>query len=209
MKKLGILFIGLTALTAVSCSSSDDAVEGEEMKVEAVTYTLDQENSSIKWKGQMSPEYFHTGTVDFSEGSITMEGSELTSGSFTVDMTTIKNTDLEAPKSDYLVGHLTGTMVDEAHPQELFFNTPKFPNVKVTVDGYTDSNMDLTISILGKEVKQSVDALLMNDSNEASIKGAFSIDLTSVGIMGLQVNPEDGSQISPMIEFEVIIALTK
>lgn len=208
MKKLGILFIGITALTAVSCSSGEDA-EGGEVKLEAVTYKLDAANSSIKWKGQMSADYGHSGTVDFSAGTVTMEGSEFKSGSFTVDMTTIDDTSLEAPKSDYLSGHLMGTMVDEKHPVDLFFNVPSFPNVEVTIDGYSDSKMDLTISILGKKVKQSVDALLMNDSKEASIKGSFSLDLTSIGIPGLQPNPEDGSQISPVIEFEVIAALKK
>ena len=207
MKKIGILLVGLTALTAVSCSTTEETTD-EEQKVEAVTYKLDKEGSSIKWHGQMSAEYGHDGTVDFSKGSITMEGSELKSGSFTIDMTSLKNTDLPAEKGSYLVGHLQGTIPDDDHAVDMFFNTPKFPNVEVTLGSYEDGKLDVTLNILGKKLKQSVSAVLTSSSSEAFIKGTFSLDLSSLGIPGLQVGP-DGSQISPSIDFEVIVALKK
>lgn len=207
MKKIGILFMAATALTVASCSSSDEATE-DEVKVEAVTYKLDAANSSITWKGQMSADYGHSGTVQMSEGSITMEGEELTSGSFTVDMNTIDDTSLEAPKSDYLSGHLMGTMVDEDHPVDLFFNVPKFPNVEVTLGDYKDGNLAIKLNILGQSLEQNVAVTLSADDNGASIKGSFSLDLESLGIPGFQAN-EDGSQISPTIEFDLNVAMTK
>lgn len=81
------------ALSLAACSTSTE-VETEVEEVEAVTYTLDKESSSLGWAAQMSPEYGHTGTVEIKSGSITMEGDELTGGSFVIDMTTIQSTDL-------------------------------------------------------------------------------------------------------------------
>lgn len=195
------------AFVVASCSSKATTEENEEVVVEAVTYTLDKENSSINWKGGMSADYFHSGTVGLSEGSVTVEGESVT-GSFTVDMTSIDDTSLEAPKSDYLSGHLQGTMVDEDHPADLFFNTPLFPNVNVTVNSYKDGKLDLTLDILGKQVNQTVDAAFVSNEEEASVKGSFSLDLSSLNVPGFGVNA-DGSQISPMIEFEVVVALKK
>ena len=88
MKRISTLMIASIALVAASCSSTEDATE--EVAVEAVTYTLDAEASSLGWAANMGPEYGHKGTVNVTEGSISMEGESLTSGSFTVDMSTIK-----------------------------------------------------------------------------------------------------------------------
>ena len=207
MKKFGILMMAAVALTAASCSSEAETEENEEGKVEAVTYTLDKANSSIKWKGQMSAEYFHLGTVDVSEGSMTVEGEDI-SGSFTVDMNSIKNTDLPEGKADYLVGHLRGTMPDEDHPVNMFFNTPEFPSVGVTIGDYSDGKLDLTLNILGKQIEQTVNATVASNESGASIKGAITLDLSSLGAPGFGVQA-DGSQVSPLIEFDIAIALKK
>lgn len=204
MKNLGFLFLAATTLTAVSCSTSVEETEA----VEPVTYTLDAANSSLSWKGSMSPEYFHTGTVDFSEGSITMEGDSLTAGSFVVDMTTLKNTDIEdTVKAGYLIGHLTGTIVDEQHPKDMFFQTEKYPTVKVKLGEYKDGKLSTTLMILGNEVTQEVPVTLSSDENGASIKGKFSYDFGSLKIPGFQ--PSENGAISSAIEFDLNLKLTK
>jgi hypothetical protein len=156
----------------------------------------------------MSPEYGHAGTLNFSEGVLNISGETVVDGQFTVDMTTLKNTDLNPQKGEVLVGHLTGNLVDENHPADMFFNVVKFPNISVSINGYKNNTLDLTLLILGKELKQSVAATVTTDPNRASITGDFTLDLTSINIPGLQPNP-DGSQISPVIEFEVAISLEK
>ena len=204
MKKLGFLFIAAVALTAVSCSGETEENEGQEAKVETVTYTLDAANSTLAWDNEP-----HSGLVSISEGSMTMEDGMLTSGSFKIDMNTITSTDLEEPKATYLAGHLMGTMPDEDHPVNLAFNAPAFPYVGVTLGKYSDGNLELTLDILGQELKQTVAAKVSADDNGASIKGSFELDLTSLGIMLLQPDPETGEGISPSIKFELNAALTK
>ncbi len=204
MKTFGLL-MAATALFTVSCSSPEKVEE----EVVEINYSLDKENSTIKWMGMMSPEYFHTGTVSLTEGSITMTNGELTSGSFVVDMSTITNTDLVEEKGNYLEGHLMGTMVDEDHPENMFFQVPKYPTVKVTLGEYKDGMLTTTLDILGQKVTQDVKANITTDDNGAKITGKFKFDFTPLNIPGLQANPDTGEGISPMVEFDINIVLTK
>lgn len=204
--------IAAGAALVASCSSEATMDEQEEVAVETVTYSLDADNSSLHWKGMMSPEYFHVGTVDVAEGSITTEDGTLTSGTFSVDMNSMVATSSEAfpeEKATYLVGHLQGTMPDEDHPVDMFFNTPKFPNVDVTLGAYTDGNLEVTLSIVGKELTQSVPVTLTSDESSAAINGTFNLDLTSLNLPGLQANPETGEGISPSVEFTLDLNLKK
>lgn len=206
MKKANVLFLALASVAIVGCS---ETTETEEPKVEQVTYTLDEANSSLEWKAGMGPEYFHVGTVKITEGNLVMAGDELVEGSFTIDMNTIESTDLDSVKKTYLAGHLTGTMPDENHPVDMFFNTPKYPTVKVTLGDYKDGKLGLTLNIIGKELKTTVPVVVKADENGASLKGKFSIDFSSLGMPGLQPNPEDGSAINPEFEFNLNAVLTK
>ena len=207
MKKFGILLMAAGALSFTSCTETV-TTEEENVEVEVLTYSLDTENSTLAWTGTMTPEYFHTGTVNFKSGSITMEGESLTEGSFVMDMTSIKNTDLEDKgKAQYLQGHLTGTIVDEDHPVDMFFNTEKYPTVEVKLGEYKDGKLTTTLMILGSELTQDIAVTLSADDNGASIKGKFSMDFSSLAIPGL-AQMEEGS-ISPIIEFDLNVMLTK
>lgn len=212
MKTIGTLFMASAALLAVSCSSPETAEDNTQV-VEATTYSINSEASSLIWAANMGPEYGHNGSVTITEGTMTMEGDELKSGAFTIDMNTIKNIDLveagEEGKATYLEGHLTGNIVDEDHPVDLFFNTPQFPTAQVTLGEYKDGKLNLTLSILGKEITQDVAVALSHDENGASIKGDFTLDLTSLEVPGLQPDPEDGSQINPVIDFKLNAVLVK
>ena len=205
MKKTGIILFASLAVIATSCSSTD----AEQETVETLTYSIDKETSSLEWAANMGPDYGHKGFVDITEGTLTTEDGEVTSGSFTIDMNTIKSTDLEEPKASYLAAHLMGTAPDEDHPVDLFFNTPKFPTVAVTLGEYKDGMLDLNISILGKDLVQKVPVKLTSNEKGASIKGDFSLDMNSLEIPGLQPNPEDGSQINPVIDFKLNVSLKK
>lgn len=204
MKNFGIALFASLAVIATSCSNT----ETEQEVVESTTYSLDKDASTLEWAANMSPEYGHTGTVEITEGTLEMKGDELVSGTFTIDMNTIKSTDLEEPKATYLAAHLMGTAPDEQHPVDLFFNTPKYPTVTVTLGDYKDGKLGLTLSILGKELKQDVPVKVKNDENGATIKGDFSLDMNSLEIPGLQPGP-DGSQINPVIDFKLNVAMKK
>ena len=205
MKKFGILFIVAGALSLGACTEVVEETINEE--VEVISYNLDAENSTLGWSGSMSPEYGHSGTVNFASGSITMENGSLSEGSFVVDMTSIDDTSLDDPKSEYLAGHLMGTMVDEDHPQNMFFNTPEFPTVEVKLGDYKDGNLSTTLMILGSEITQEVPVTISADENGASISGKFSMNFASLNMPGLA--PSEHGSILPDFEFDLNLVLTK
>lgn len=206
MKKFGIFFVAAGTLSLGACTetTTDEPVIEE---VEVLTYNLDAENSGLEWAASMNPEYGHQGTVDFKSGSITMEDGSLTEGSFVVDMTTIKNTDQPADKAEFLEGHLMGTIVDEDHPQNMFFNTPDFPTVEVKLGEYKDGKLTTTLMILGSEMTQDVPVEISSDENGASITGEFSMNFAALKMPGLE--PGEHGGISPDFKFKLNLALTK
>lgn len=205
MKNVGILLMATGALSFTACT--EVTTEEEVVEVESVTYTLDAENSTLGWAASMNPEYGHSGTVSISSGSITMEGEELTGGSFVVDMASIDDTSLEDPKSEYLAGHLMGTVVDEDHPVNMFFNTPDFPTVEVKLGEYKDGNLTTTLVILGSEITQDIAVTITSDDNGATIKGQFSMNFASLNMPGLA--PMEQGSISPEFEFDLNVVLKK
>ncbi|WP_024772873.1 MULTISPECIES: YceI family protein [Aquimarina] len=63
--------------------------------------------STINWTGKKVTGS-HTGTLNLSEGFLVFDGDNLTGGEFTVDMTTLAVSDLEAGKGkEKLEGHLS------------------------------------------------------------------------------------------------------
>lgn len=200
--------IASIALITASCSNKDG--EANEEAVESTIYSLDTEGSSLEWKGMMDPTYFHMGTVGFSKGSLTMEGDEIKEGSFTVDMSTILNTDLEdEEKAASLVRHLKGLDNDEHHKPEDFFNIQKFPTAEISVGEYKDGKLSITLTMMGKKIEDQVAVKLTSDMNNATISGDFTLDLTELNLPGLQPNPETGKGISPVIDFKLNLQLKK
>ncbi|MCR9172426.1 MAG: YceI family protein [bacterium] len=211
MKKASVFFLAATALFVASCSSEETTDEnGTEEKVEAVTYTLDPAATTLKWHGEMSPEYGHDGTVQVTEGSITMMGDALESGSFKIDMNSIKVTDegMDDEKKGYLAAHLKGTAPDEDHPQNMFWNTPDFPMAMVTLNSYDNGQLSMTLNVIGKDVETTVPATIKQDGDKVMIMGDFPISFADMGIPGFMV-PESGDGINPSVEFSLNAVLTK
>jgi len=63
------------------------------------------EESTVTWKAYKVTGS-HTGTVNLKEGSLMFDEGKLTGGDFTVDMTTLVNSDLEGEYKGKLEGHL-------------------------------------------------------------------------------------------------------
>ena len=108
----------------------------------AQTKKINVEKSTINWNAKKVTGE-HSGTVNFQEGNLVLKGGKVVGGSFTVDMTSLVNTDLSGEWKTKLEKHLNS---------EDFFNTEKFKNStlvfkKVTSKGkglYTVT-ADLTI----------------------------------------------------------------
>ncbi|HCQ15719.1 MAG TPA: hypothetical protein DIU20_05630, partial [Cryomorphaceae bacterium] len=94
----------------------------------AATYAMVTDGDEIMWEGYKTISGdSHTGTMQVTEGSFTVENGEVTGGSFTIDMNSIYNEDLPE-EGDYnkakLVGHLKS---------EDFFYVEKYPTATFTI----------------------------------------------------------------------------
>lgn len=169
--KLSWLF--LFGFLIVACKPSGDKAEtsaaGEAAETTGEVYNVVADVSKVMWVGSGVGKA-HNGTVNVSEGSVSMEDGKVTGGKFTLDMTSVTVLDLEGDKKGYLESHLKGLGDDNA---EDFFNTKAYPTSTFEITKATQ---------------------LLNDENaNYIINGNLTIkDITKQVSFKSQVNEADG-----------------
>lgn len=146
--------------------------------IKPVTYTMDASKSTFKWTGAKVTGT-HWGYIKFTGGSITTDGTNVTGGSFNVDMNSMDVQDIPAEKGgSKLLGHLKS---------DDFFGTEKFPTSTLTIKSATakgggqfDVKADLTIKGTTGEVM--FPAAISMDGKTLSAKAAFKVDRTKYNI---------------------------
>lgn len=138
MKKSLTAFGGILAFVALSAFNPSP--------VSTTFYDIDASTSTIQWKGSKIVGGGHEGFVKLKEGGLQVTDGVITAGKFTIDMTTISNTDLEGGMRDKLVGHLNSAD---------FFDTAvhKTANLAiVSADAQNNVKANLTIKGITHEV---------------------------------------------------------
>lgn len=79
---------------------------------------VNTKNSKVTWKGYKVTGS-HQGTINIKSGYLSFNGDKLTGGEFTIDMSSITNTDLSGEYKSNLEGHLKS---------DDFFGVKKFPS---------------------------------------------------------------------------------
>jgi polyisoprenoid-binding protein YceI len=110
-----------------------------------VTFKVDAAKSKIEWTGKKVTGQ-HTGTIKLASGEVVTNGKVPTGGKFTIDMTSMDNTDLQGGGKDKLMGHLKS---------EDFFGVEKYPTstftaTKITPAGANKVNVAGNLTIKGK-----------------------------------------------------------
>jgi polyisoprenoid-binding protein YceI len=135
MKKTGILILAVVFIT-MSFTNKITTIQN--------TLNVDVSSSTITWKGY-KPTGSHTGTIMLKSGTLTMEDEYIIGGSFTADMSTIKDED----GSERLEGHLKN---------EDFFEIETYPTAKFDItevemeDGNATITGNMTIKGITKEI---------------------------------------------------------
>jgi polyisoprenoid-binding protein YceI len=182
-----ILFISLT-LSLTNCQKPPEAPKANAAESNQVTepkgtsISLNLEKSIIKWIGTKVTGK-HNGTIKISEGSITVDGSNITGGKFVIDMASISNEDLkDAEKRGKLEGHLKS---------EDFFDVAKFPTAKFEITSVTAPDVDGATNITGnleiKGITKSITfpAKITFDANKKPVSATanFNIDRTQWNVI--------------------------
>lgn len=104
--------------------------------------TINAEKSSVTWKGYKVTGS-HKGSINIKEGSLIFNEGKLSGGEFTIDMSSIENTDMEGEYKAKLEGHLKS---------DDFFGVVTYPTasliftkIKSTGKNSYDVTADLTI----------------------------------------------------------------
>lgn len=194
MKKRVLNFVLVAGVTLGSVACKDDKSnrvepgEAQEAAVateEAVTYEIDITASTIEWRGT-KPTGEHKGTIAIQDGSLTATQEEITSGSVTIDMNSIKVTDEGMDDKDRtsLENHLKGT-VDGKETD--FFNVKEFPTATFEITGVSEENGqtmmqgNLTLKESTKNIQFPVDTDI--DEDEVTLESeTFTIDRTNWGV---------------------------
>jgi polyisoprenoid-binding protein YceI len=136
----------------------------------AKDFPIDKSASTLEWEAKKVTGQ-HNGTVSFSEGTLNVEKKKITGGKFTVDMTTIVNTDGGGP-NERLVGHLKS---------DDFFGVEKFPQSTLVVTKAESKagntyhfTADLTIKGITKPVE--FDAEVSEASGVLTATGVMTVN---------------------------------
>lgn len=204
------------AAFATACSNSTETAETTEVTtaVEAGEATvLALSESTVKWTGKkLTGEHF--GKINISEGSLFVDGDQLSGGSFTIDMNTITVEDLtDAAQNKDLTDHLFS---------EDFFNVAQFNAANFEITGVEalaaadEAGNTHTISgnLTIKGITQGISFPAKVANNEAGINASakFNIDRTlwDIKYKSGKFFPELGDKvISDEIGIELNLAATK
>ncbi|MEZ4722922.1 MAG: YceI family protein [Flavobacteriales bacterium] len=166
----------MSACGGANTSADEHASEQDatNTSAESSSWTIDTENSSIRWEGGTSGAmvYSHFGTINFKEGALSATGDKISGGSFVVDLSTINPQDNgyseEHPASD-LVGHL-------GSPD--FFDIANHPTASFEVissEG-NDVNGSLTVRGITNPETIHVETMEMNPDGTMTAKGKLVFD---------------------------------
>ena len=177
--KLMMFAMVLMVGSMTSCKDSEGAKadvsdKGEVATATGVKMNVDVANSKVMWEGT-KPTGSHNGTVNVSEGSVSVSDGKVTGGNFSLDMNSITCLDLEGDNKAGLEGHLKGTA--EAEKDDHFFNVKKYPTAKFEITKVTGlaGNADANSLVYGN--------LTMKDqTKQVSFKANIAIDGKMVSV---------------------------
>ncbi|MFT3823057.1 MAG: YceI family protein [Chitinophagaceae bacterium] len=194
MKK-SVLAIVIVLLLA-ACSKNNEA------KIHCV---VTERTGEIIWKGS-APDHFHTGFLDLKGDFYINEAGKISSGEFTIPLSSITNYDLPDSLKDQLVTHLKG-------PD--FFNILVHPNASFSIskveayngtEGIPDANYRVTgqFSLIGQTHEISFPAKVRTTADSVFIQAKVTFDRLKWGMTSYN-DPSKTLYILPEINADLYI----
>ena len=138
----------------------------------ATDFTIDKAASKVKWEAKKVTGQ-HNGTINFAEGVVAASKSQITGGTFVIDMKTIVDTDLtDAEWNKKLIGHLES---------DDFFGVLKFPVSRMEITKVSklsgdDYHFTANLTIKGITNPVEFDANVNVNGNQLSAAGKITVN---------------------------------
>lgn len=167
---LSLLLVACGGKKEATVATSEEATKAEATAA-AVDYAVNTEASTLAWLGKKVTGQ-HDGTIKISNGAFSVEGGNITAGSFAIDMTSIANNDLaESPEMQAkLLGHLSSAD---------FFNVEEHPTAtfEITkVDALTGDASGMTHSISGNLTIKGISKQITFPAKVSMADGSFTAE---------------------------------
>lgn len=136
------------------------------------TFQVDPVASVVRWNGKkvLVPSK-HTGTISIAEGQLNLEKGLLKSGSFTLDMPSITDEDLQGESKAKLEGHLKSAD---------FFDVEQFPTAKLVIESSKElsgNEYQLSGKLTIKGVTQPVEFKAAATMEDGTLKTQAAIEI--------------------------------
>ncbi|TWV94002.1 YceI family protein [Chitinophaga pinensis] len=125
--------------------------------------------SNIEWVGKKVTGA-HNGTIAIKEGQLTLNGNQLTGGTFVVDTTSIKILDIaDLATNAQFLGHLVS---------DDFFSTQQYPEATLVITAVSGKHVNGNLTIKGITHPVSFDADVTVNGAQLTASGKIIIDRT-------------------------------
>jgi len=175
-----IVFTFIITLFISSCGNTETKKQESPFEVQVVDSVLKYLNintstSTVEWKGVMVGIYSHNGFVSVKEGNLVWQGNSITSGSITIDMKTMSQSDsLYKTEENKLIAHLES-------PD--FFDVDNFPTATFEIIS-SDLNTNKVygnLTVRGKTYEEFVENVVF-DGEKNSASGTLKFDRQKYGV---------------------------
>ena len=146
---------------------------------EAGTYSLLINDSELSWIGTELSTKTHTGTIDFTDGTIVVDSDNTISGNVKINMSTINVTDLQGRSKEMLERHLRSSDFFEVES----YSEAKFSFISKSFDKLSNQISfvgDLTIKDITNPI--SFNATLLETSPFLKAKAVLSFDRSKYNV---------------------------
>ena len=175
-----IAFIFIITLFISSCGNTETKKQEAPFEVQVVdsvikSININTSTSIVEWKGVMVGIYSHNGFVSIKEGNLVWQGNTITSGSITIDMETLTQSDsLYKTEENKLVTHLES-------PD--FFDIANFPiaTFEITSSEQSTNIVYGNLTIRGITESEVVEDVIF-DVEKKSATGTLKFDRQKYGV---------------------------
>lgn len=177
------------AFALASCGTAETPAADANAAVDSTANTapasfvinVDPASSTVNWKGAMLGVKEHTGKLNFAKGDLATAGTQLTGGSFVVDMKNYVMTDTNyaadgAPQGtrDKLMGHLMSAD---------FFAVDSFPTAEFVITKVEGNTATGNLTVRGRTNEEQVKNIVITTSgNDITATGDLTFNRQKYGV---------------------------